>query len=644
MQVISIDFETYSEADLFKQGAYAYACHPSTEVICMAYAIGDQAPKLWLPEMPRPEFLSKLSDYTFSAWNSFFEYVIWHNVLSWPTSQINQWRDTAAQAAALALPRALGACGAALGIPEDKQKDKRGKQLIQKLCKPVKGKRVIDEELYQELYDYCLQDVESERYIAKKLRPLSENEQKVWELDQTINLRGVPIDMESVDHAIDLIDQTVEKLNQRVSQLTKGRLVNVSQRAVVLGYVNDELDYPLLKYDKAYLRDLLQGDELPYILREIISIRLQTGKTSTAKYAALKKVATKDKRAHGLLMYHGASTGRWSGKLFQPQNLPRPAFDKSDDAMNAWLAEQCIAMFTERNIDDIEVMFGDAMDAYSWCLRGMIKAEDGKRLLVADYSAIEARVLAWLAGQKDVLDVFKGHGKIYEHTASQIYKCSIDAVTKEQRFIGKVATLALGYQGGAKAFQGMAESYGVDIPESLADRVKTDWRNANSAIVSFWYAVENAAVSAVRDPSSAYRCRGIAFRFTNGFLFLRLPSGRLLAYYAPELTVGKFDKEQVSFMGVGTLNRKWCRQTTYGGKLVENITQAVARDLIAEAMLRLEAAGYPIILSVHDEILAEVDEGFGSLNEFNTLMCELPSWAEGLPVEADGFEAKRYRK
>lgn len=634
MQIISIDFETYSEADIRKLGAWGYSKHPTTEVICLSYAIDDDEPKLWLPGDEVPFGIHEAQNFEFHAWNSFFEYCIWHHVLGWPEIPLKNWYDTAALAAALAMPRALGDCGAALGIDQDKQKDKRGKYLIQRLCKPNRGKRIQDAELLNELYDYCKQDVVAEREISKRLRPLNTLERKVWELDQTINTRGVFVDTQAVDDALAMIDQVTEHLNNEVSRITNGALINVSQRQKVMDYI-ESLGFKLEKFDKAYLETVLKDETLPPIARRLIEIRQQLGKTSTAKYASLKELVTEDQRAHGLLMYHGAATGRWSGKHFQPQNLPRSTFDDTD---------KCIELFQFKDAELLTAIYDDPMEALSSCLRGMICAPEGKRLIVSDYSAIEARVLAWLAGQDDVLNVFRSHGLIYEHTASQIYCVELQNVDKEQRFIGKVATLALGYQGGAKAFQGMAEMYGVDIDTDLAETVKADWRNANKKIVRFWWDCEAAAVKAVKSPGKTFRVRAIAFRVVGSFLFCRLPSGRALAYYQPRIAIGKFDNEQVTFMGTNSVTRKWQRQETYGGKLVENITQAVARDLMAEAMLRIEEAGYEVVLSVHDELIAEARNDFGSVDEFEKLMCELPTWAEGLPVNSEGFECRRYRK
>lgn len=368
-------------------------------------------------------------------------------------------------------------------------------------------------------------------------------------------------------------------------------------------------------------------------IRRAIELRLSLAKTPSSKYEAIR-VRTEGSRVRGALLYHGASTGRWSSTGINLQNMPRPSFDNTDT---------CIELFKYRDPDTISMLFGDPMEALSSCLRGMITAPEGRRLIVADYSAIEARVLAWLAGQRDVIDVFKSHGKLYEHTAAQIYRIPLDQVTKAQRQIGKVAALALGYQGAVGAFQSMAGNYGLHVEDAQAEQIKNDWREANKNIVQFWYDLDAAAVAAVRD-GEQHSVGNISFKKSGTFLYCRLPSGRLLAYCQPRVEQGRFGNDQVTYMGINSYSRKWERQHIYGGKWAENVTQAIARDLMAEAMLRVESAGYEVVLSVHDELLAEADDGFGSVEEFEALMCELPTWAKGLPLNAAGFEAKRYRK
>lgn len=637
---INLDFETYSECDIRRAGAWAYSAHPSTRVICMAFAVDAGAPEVLtedelgtMPDIfndPRAEF---------HAWNSFFEFAIWSNVLGWRLPPLERWYDTAAAAAACALPRSLGECGAVLDLPDDMAKQKRGRYLIQRLSKPQRdGARCRDPELLSEMYEYCQRDVIAEREIGRKIPPLSEKERRVWLLDQEINTRGVFVDRQGVKTAIEILKGATERLEGRVVEVSDGELTNVRQIQRVATFCESR-GVRLESLTKQHVAETLTRDDLPPEVRGVLELRQQLGQSSTAKFEALNNLIqhVDDDRARGLLRYHGASTGRWSGNNFQPQNLPRGEFNDitAEDYRDERPAEA---------LDWLEALYGCPMSALSSSIRSVISAPSGRRLIVADYSAIEARVLPWLAGQSDVLDVFRGHGKIYEYTASQIYRKPIEAVTKEERFVGKVATLALGYQGGAKAFRAMAEGYGVDIPDELAETVKHDWRHANRNVVAYWYAVERAAVDAVNNPGEVFRCRSIAFKRSGDFLMLRLPSQRLLRYYRPELREGKFGREQVCFEGRDSVTGKWRRQFTYGGKLVENITQATARDIMVGGMFAVARAGYDIVLTVHDELIAEADEGFGTAEEVERLMCDAPDWARGLPLRAEGFEAKRYRK
>lgn len=634
---VFIDFETYSEAPIKDCGAWLYAAHPSTKMLCMAYAENAGNIKLTTDTAEAKQLIESwiTNGFTIHAHNAQFEKFIAYHVLG-ITEALNpeHWSDTAALAAAQALPRSLGECGAALGLPQDQQKDKRGRYLIQKLCKPQRnGEYCNDEDLLNELYDYCKQDVIAEIAIYKTLRLLNDTERKVWEADSRINSRGVPVDLDSVKHAIALIDKQTEALNTEVVAITKGELDTTNRRAAVMEYAKAQ-GYELDGYTKQDVIKALADPNCPAVVRRLLEIRQQTGKTSTAKYAALEAITDPhDKRARGLLMYHGASTGRWTGKHFQPQNIPRGAISNANDA---------IELFANRDPDLLQLLYGDTMEVLSSALRGMICAPAGKKLVVADYSAIEARVLAWLAGQNDVLEVFRTHGKLYEHAASGIYRKPIEQVTKTERQIGKIACLALGYQGAAGAFHSMASAYGLELPDEQVNKIVKDWRNSNKAIVKFWYDLDRAAIQAVKT-SERTSALNVQFKTQKDFLYCRLPSGRLLSYNRPQVKdTGK--GEQVTYMGVNSYSRKWERQQLYGGKIAENITQAVARDLMAEAILRCEAAGYTIVLSVHDELIAEVPEDFGSVDEFEALMCVHPLWAKGLPLRAEGWQGKRYRK
>lgn len=630
---ISLDFETYSECDIRTAGAYAYADHPTTEVLCMAWAVNGDEPELWTPDQPPPQRLLALiqaGGATVWAWNSFFEMCIWNLVLRWPEVPINQWRDTAALAASQAYPRALGKCGEALGLEGDAAKDKRGKILIQRCCKPYRGKRVIDQELYQELYDYCLQDVVAEREIRNRLRDLRGIENDVWEKDQLINWRGVRLDKDSIKNALQIIDKHTADLNSQVYKLTKGELDNTASRAKSLQWINEQ-GFNMDSYDKAAVEKALSDDNCPTLIKKFLEIRQALSKSSTKKYESMRSVLGRDGRAHGVLLYHGAATGRWAGRHFQPQNLPRPTIDDVDSVI-----EQ-MRLRVPSEID------GEPMEALSSCLRGMLIASEDHRLICADYSSIEARALAWLADHEDVLDVFKDGKDIYKFTAANMYGVSYNEVSKNERFVGKVATLALGYQGGVRAFQKMAEVYGANVDERQALKIRNDWREANAPIVKLWVDTERAARNAVSYKGQTYKAAKGEFKWLNGDLLFKLPSNRILSFPEAKLVQGDRGMNLV-YSGMNNHTHKWGEIQAYGGSLVQSITQAVARDLLAQAVLRLEKAGYPVVLHVHDEIVADVPNGFGSLKDFERLMCVLPDWGKGLPIDAEGYESERYRK
>jgi DNA polymerase len=634
---ISIDFETYSECDIKTAGGYNYAAHPSTEVICMAWAIDDEAPQLWTPDQQFPDRLAHALMWENAevwAWNAAFERAVWHHKILWKHDigvADHRWNDTAALAATLALPRALGKCAEVLELSD--QKDTRGRFLIQRLCKPYRGERRTDQHLLDELYAYCKQDVVTERAIKNyilKYKPMGEHERAVWLLDQEINWRGVGIDVPNVENALDLIIATAERLNASVVDLTDGALSGVGSRAQVMSWCRDQ-GYRLGGYDKNAILTALADPALPANVRDVLKVRQTLGKASTSKYQAMQNLAGHDNRARGVFSYHGAQTGRWAGRGFQPQNLPRPAFNDADT---------CVQLFDQRDPELLEMLYGDPMAALSSTLRSMIVPAQGNRLMVVDFNAIEARVLAWLAGEQEPLDVFATGQCIYCHAATSIYGRTITKKDKEERQIGKVAVLALGYQGGVGAFQTMAAAYRVEIEDELADQIKVKWRKANKNIVRFWYALEEAANNAVKHRGHAFDAGPITFKCHGDFLFAKLPSGRRLAYYQPRL-----GNNGLEFWGTDSrLGGRWAKLDTYGGKLAENITQAVARDLLADAMLRVEAKGYPVVMHVHDEIVSEVPKDFGSLAEFEQLICQMPDWATGLPMAVEGFECERYRK
>lgn len=678
MKKLHIDFETYSEADLKNVGAWAYSMHPSTEVLMLAWAFNDAAPVIWTPGEELPQWawdmkhhgVEKGAPFRLTAWYDFFELCIMRNVLKWPIPPPEYWADTAAKAAVFALPRGLDRCGVALGLGLEAAKDKEGKNLINIFSKPKvstkktnKGELIrtlpADEpELFNRFKMYCIRDVIAERNIDKLLPELQPRTRQLWELDRAINLRGVHFDMEAVNNAIATREKAKAIAINKVADQTIGLLENIASRNQFLEYL-EYLGVPLENAQKEYLKrmvtelkgrltkatlkslDYLASDrpaEISHAI-DIIKLRLEVCRSSLAKYDKLVGIVDDTSRAYGLLRFHGASTGRWSGNLFQPQNLPRKSLD---------LPDLCIDILKQQDPEAVEMLFDDCLRAISYCLRGTITATPGNRLVVSDFSQIESRVLAWLAGAVDKLEAFKNKLDIYKVNAAAAFKIEYDAVDKEQRQIGKVIELACGYQGALGAFKEFSKVYEVVIPDDEAKVLINNWRKGNPKITSYWTNIEAAAVKAVGNPGSIQRVKNVGFKVAGSgntsFLICILPSGRYIAYHRPRLIESKFDRQQVEYMGVNSMTKKYTRQRTYGGKLVENITQATAMDLMGEAMISIDAAGYPITLTVHDEVKADVPIGFGSLEEFNEIMETIPKWAAGLPIAAEGYEAKRYKK
>ena len=637
MDQVNIDFETYSEANLLQVGAWKYSRHISTEVICMAYSINGVPTELWRFGDPFPFTPAQLKTSNFIAFNVFFERSIWTNVLRWP--QPKSWEDTAAAVATLALPRALGTVAKALGLPENQQKDSRGKRLIQMLCKPQRnGKRNRDPILVKEFEDYCRQDVVTEQSVGRFLFPLNPREQKIFEMDQKINLRGLAVDIPAADVLDKIVKNCTLALNAEVVRITDGELQSVSSHMQVRDFFSKR-GVDLKNYQKATLVEMLAREDLDPVCRRLLEIRQSTGKTSTAKLKKLRAIADNG-RAYGLLRYHGAGPGRWSGNLFQPQNLPRPSFKDTDQALEF--------LMTEPKNELIEALYGDPMEVVSSCIRSLITVSNPEThsLICSDYSSIEPRVLAWLSGNDRLLEIFRSGKDIYKYEAMGIFNCTYDEVTPERRFIGKVATLALGYGGGGRAFMAMASAYGVEIDFDEAETIKHAYRAINPQVEDLWHGFNSAAMKAIKAPGKIFTCGRVAFKVFNNFLFMRLPSGRALAYYQQFIGEGKWGGEEIRFWGVDSRTRKFSEQSTYGGKLVENATQALARDIMADAMLDLEDAGAPIVLTVHDEIISEipVDAGW-TVEKFEGIMTDVKPWAEGIPIAADGgYISKRYRK
>lgn len=645
--MISIDFETRSKADIWKVGAWKYAEDPSTEVLCMAYAVDDSEVGLWVASEgwgTTSHFFEQLIDHGefFEAHNSFFELAIWKNIMvkrhGFPEIPDDQWSCTAAKAAAHALPRALAKVGAALNL--DIQKDEEGRRVMLKLAKPRKPTKNDKSEWhndpkdFEKLYEYCKADVETERCLSHRLRDLNKNERKIWLLDQKINMRGVRVDLEAVKCALSFAQEYKERFVDDILRLTDGYIKAATQSTKLKDWINDQ-GVAIENVQKATVAKALEGD-LPENVRGALEIRQKLSKSSIAKYQAILNAICADGRMRGLLMYHGASTGRWTGKLFQPHNLPVNKFVGD--------VEEYFDILKQGKLSTFEFCYPDVMDTLSYNIRGCLIPTEGNEFFSGDYNAVEARVLLWFAGDEKALDIFRAGEDIYLDLANEIYGRKITE-KGEERDLAKRGVLGCGYGMGHVKFKDTCATYGLEISEELAEKVVKTYRSKYDRVVKFWKDQEDAAMKAVITKEFVQEGR-IGWGIHNGFLFCRLPSGRCLAYFHPKIepheTPWGAVKDTLTYMHVNPKTKKWERTKTYGGKITENIVQATARDLMAEAMVNCEENGYEVVLSVHDELITE--NCFGSVEEFEQLMGIVPEWAEGLPVKVEGWQGKRYLK
>lgn len=742
--IADFDFETYSPAGfvwgdatnkwgclpnanakgLGIVGAAKYTEHPDAEVLCLAYDLKDGlGRRLWKPEFVHHTSLREYPDDLFEhvlngglleAWNVPFESWVWNNICvpkyGFPPLPIEQLRCAMAKSRAFALPGSLANAGDVLDVVAKKDKD--GDRLIKRFCiprDPTKTdtrKRILPQEdtvEAQNLYNYCLRDIETEAEISSRIPDLNDFEQEFWLCDLKINKRGVAIDLESVHNAIKIVEQAHAKYNAEIFMLTEGAVSRASECAKIIKWVNNEGVFILdLTSD---IVEIWLKKELPGNVRRVLEIRQMIGSAAVKKLYAMANQVTNDGRLHDLFIYHSARTGRAAGAWPQPQNLPNsgPEVRRCGSCLkyrtNAfsccpWCAapdnasgrhewdidavEDVITTINTGSLETVEYHFGNAIAAVSGCLRGMFVAKPGYDLICSDYSAIEAVVLAQLAGEEWRNEVFRTHGKIYEMSASKVTGTTLEEFEEHKRRTGshhkdrktgKVLELALGYSG----WIGAMVAFGADafMTEEQMKTAILAWRKASPAIVEFWggqfkdwnpcmFGVEGTSIQAILNPGHAHWYRGMEFINHNDVLYIRLLSGRFLTYHKPRCAPHPPDTKrkglEITYEGWNS-NAKygkpgWQRMPTYGGRLVENIVQATARDILANAVVNLEREGIPVVLHVHDEIVCEVQNDWGTnhgdvdpVEELEKIMSTMPAWAEGWSVKASGgWRGKRYRK
>lgn len=648
IHTLGIDIETYSSEDI-ANGVYRYADAEDFTILLFAYSVND-GPVLITDiaqgeEIP-PRIVEALTDphVIKTAFNAAFERTCLNKFFGL-NMDAEQWECTMVRSAMLGLPLSLDAVGRVLKL--ELQKMQEGKSLIRYFscpCKPTKVNGGRTRNLPQHAPDkwatfkrYCIRDVEVEQAIRRitSAYRIPESEHRLYVADQRINDRGVLVDMDIVTQAIRMDAAYKGRLNAEAMEISG--LDNPNSVAQLKAWLEKETDTTVDKLSKKDLPALLASADNDKVER-MLRIRQEMAKTSTKKYEAMRKTACSDGRVRGLLQFYGANrTGRWAGRLVQVQNLPQNHIEDLDYARS---------LVKSGDLSAVELLFGNVPDTLSQLIRTAFIAKDGCTFLVCDFSAIEARVIAWLAGEQWRLEVFRTHGKIYEASASMMFHVPVEEITKTdpRRQKGKIAELALGYQGGVGAMKTMGgESMG--LTEEEMSEIVDNWRNANPAIVRLWKDVEAAARMVIRygEPVSV---KGLKFFMSLGAMMIQLPSGRCLSYPRPSVGVNRFGSESICYEGVSQTTKQWCQQETYGGKLVENIVQGIARDCLAITILRLEEKGYPIVFHVHDEVIIEAPENDGvhTLQGVEEIFRMPITWAPGLPLKGAGYTTKYYLK
>ena len=646
-RVLHIDLETYSDIDIGKCGAYRYVDSPNFEILLLAYAYDDEPVTvidLAQGEQIPKDVLEDIADDSAIkvAHNAAFERVCLSKYLNTRLDPM-AWHCTMVHALSLGFPASLADVGKALNLGEDKQKMAVGKRLITYFCKPCKptqanGQRTRnyphhDPEKWDLFKEYNRQDVVTEQTIYDKLMkfPLPESERILYCLDQSINDYGIGVDTDLMDKVIGYSKEYEATLRKECEELTGG--INIHSIVQLKQWLTEQEGRQIDSLTKDDVDQLLKLDLKPNS-RRILELRQETGKTSVKKYEAFERSICSDGRIHGAFQFYGAGrTGRWAGRLIQPQNFPRNAFE------DIALARQLVK---SKQWDEIEMLYGSMNDVFSTLIRTLIVPPQSMTFAIADYSAIEARVVAWMADEKWRQDVFAKGGDIYCMSATQMFGVPVEkhGQNSHLRKKGKVAELACGYGGGVGALRKMGGEQ-MGLSEKEMDDIVKKWRRSSPHVVKLWRELGDAAIEAI-DTRLRVKCRhGVSFKYAKGILFMTLPSGRSLAYVQP-----RFDGRELTYMGMNQTTRKWERTKTWGGKLTENLIQAIARDCLAVSMSKIQKAGYHIVMHVHDEVIVEVpeDDAEGHLKRIEELMGEQIDWAPGLLLTADGFNSPYYRK
>lgn len=660
---LNIDIETYSSVDISKSGLYKYAQSPDFQILLFAWswnggpvqvadlASGEPLPALMEAFLFDPGTLKH-------AYNAAFE---WYCLSQWmgiseerANAWLSQWRCTMLHGLYCGYPAGLGSVGKALGLPEDKQKDAVGKSLINYFCKPCKPTKsnggrtrnfpMHDPEKWALFIEYNRQDVITEMAVENQLTnfPVPDRIQDEWETDMRMNARGVAADLQLMDGALWCGETINAELMEEARQISN--LDNPNSLQQLTAWLEKELGEEVPDLRKNTVKDLLDGDIGSDAARRMLEIRQLLGKTSTKKYDAMEAAVCDDGRVRGTLQFYGANrTGRWAGRLVQVQNLPQTHIEPLD------LARELV---TAKNIPALQLVYGNIPDTLSQLIRTAFVAAPGQIFIDADFSAIEARVIAWLAGEQWRLEVFKTHGKIYEASASQMFGVPLERIVKgnpeyELRQRGKVAELALGYQGGVNALTAMDQKHALSDEEKPG--IVKRWRQANPRIVELWSLLNDAAIEVIMTGQpKVVKCLILAREcdIQNGldFFTVLLPSGRKLYYPQPNIATNRWGEPSIGYMGI--YKNKWKPLETYGGTLTENIVQAIARDCLAKSITRLEDIGYHVVFHVHDEVVieTETDDPERTLNEIVQIMSEPMPWATDLPLNADGWFGSYYRK